>query len=62
MAFNRLRRVRARPREPMRDLRHAVPYWGKSENEERRRDCAKHLRLRCVLLKATALQNNSRNA
>ena len=30
------------------------PYWGKSENEERGRDCAKHLRLCCVLLGAQA--------
>jgi len=32
----------------------SCPYWGKSENEERGRGCAKHLRLRYVLLAAQA--------
>jgi hypothetical protein len=42
------------PAKTLRDLRHDVPYWGKSENEERGRGRAKHLRLRCVLLGAQA--------
>jgi len=45
--------VGSRPREQMRDLRHAVPLLPeKSENEERERDGAKHRRWRRVLTQA----------